>query len=77
MKFINDKSAYLDYIYKNCHCVNAGRSQEDRRAIYGLLRKMGMDYKTARIIRDRRYNNIAKYCGYSDWDTMIKCLTLP
>lgn len=74
MKFIDDKASYLNYIYRNCGCVNAGQSPEERRIKYKLAKNMGATRKWAITLRDWRLNNFAKHFGYSSWESMIKFL---
>ena len=75
MEFIHDRGAFLDYIYQNCHCINAGQSQEERRLKYAIARSFGKCVYDAKILRDYRTSTFAKYFGYSSWKSLINFVT--
>ena len=74
MEYIQDQNAFLKYIYQNCHCVNAGQSQEERRLKYAIARSFGKCVYDAQILRDYRRSAFAKYFGYSSWENLIKII---
>lgn len=71
MEFIDDRGAFLSYLYHHCHCVNAGQSPEKRRLKYAIARSMGKNWSWAMGLRDYRDANFAKYFGYSSWKNLI------
>ena len=75
MEFIDDRGAFLKYIYEHCHCINAGQSQEERRLKYAIARAMGKNADWARVLRNWRNTNFAKYFGYSSWESLINFVT--
>ena len=75
MQFIFDYSAFLRYIYQNCHCINAGQSQEERRLKYAIAKSFGKSGNWARALRDYRCTTFAKYFGYSSWKSLINFVT--
>ena len=72
MQYIQDKSAFYNYIYNHCHCINAGQSLEERRLKYAIARSLGKSRQYASVLRDWRITNFAKFFGYSSWNELIK-----
>jgi len=74
MQFINDYSAYLKYLYENCHCINAGQSQEERRLKYAIARYLGKNPSWAGRLRDFRPSIFARFFGYSSWKNLMEVI---
>lgn len=72
MEFIEDRGAFLNYIYHHCHCINAGQSQEERRLKYAIAKSFGKCVYDAQILRDYRTSTFARYFGYGSWESLIK-----
>ena len=71
MEFMDDRGAFLKYIYGHCHCINAGQSQEERRLKYAVARSFGKCWQDAQKLRDYRTSTFARYFGYSSWKSLI------
>lgn len=74
LEFIDNKDAFYRYLYQNCHCVNAGQSQDKRRLKYAIVRSFGRSSLEASKYRDWRDNCFAKWFGYRDWQSLIKII---
>lgn len=74
--YIEDKEAFYRYLYRHCHCCNAGQSPELRRLKYALAKYFGKEVAYARQVRDYNNNPFAKCFGYPSWETMVKSLNL-
>ena len=74
MQFIYDKTDFNRYLYRHCHCCNAGQSKEERKMKYRLVLFFGKDSDYARKYRDWNRQPFAKKFGYSSWENMLKIL---
>ena len=72
MRYIQDPIAFNRYLFANCHCVNAGQSQEERRLKYAIARTFGKSRPWAVALRDYRKTTFARFFGYSSWESLIK-----
>ncbi|MAF42977.1 MAG: hypothetical protein CMI54_02235 [Parcubacteria group bacterium] len=72
MEYIEDKAAFLRYIAKECHCVNAAQSAAERRFKYKLVRGLGINNSHAERMRDWRYSSIARRFGFQTFDLLIE-----
>ena len=75
MDYITDKHAFNLYLYRHCHCVNAGQTLEERRNKYKICKLLGDSANNARRRMDWTYNHIAKVHGYTDYKIMVKIIT--